>query len=408
MRVLTIIHLYPPHNLGGYEIACQGVMERFGQKGHDVLVLTGDWMSDAAGGDDGVSASGVKVRRTLRGWWDWEEFGPTSPPLAQRVRTERHNQKALRRALRDFRPDVASIWSLGFMSWSLPTLLERQRVPIVLTFLDDWVNHAFMFDAWTRIFDRRPWARPFGAVMGLETRLPAFTGAEVNVASRYIGEQIEQNSRWKFPDAPVMPIGVDTAEFPVSSVEDRPWSWRLLYVGRVVPEKGVPTLVKAIPKISPHARLDIVGHAHDRQKDDLMDLARSLELAADRISFDVASSRPDLRDRYRRADLVVFASEWPEPYGIVPLEAMACGVPVIATGTGGSGEYLVDGVNCRLFQPGDPVSLAAAARNVAEDADLRATIVAGGLETASRLTMDNYANELEGLHVQAGDRARGS
>jgi glycogen synthase len=403
--VLTIIHLYPPHNVGGYEIACQGVMERFGQKGHDVLVLTGDWMSDAAGGDDEVSASGVRVRRTLRGWWDWEEFGPTSPPFAQRVRVERHNQKALRRALRDFRPDVASIWSLGFMSWSLPTVLERQRVPIVLTFLDDWVNHAFMFDAWTRIFDHHPWARPIGAVMGLETRLPAFTGAEANVASRWIGEQIERNGRWKFPGAPVMPIGVDTADFPVSSVEERPWSWRLLYVGRVVPEKGVPTLVKALPLISPHARLDIVGHAHDRQRDDLMDLARSLQLAADRISFDVASSRPDLRDRYRRADLVVFASEWPEPYGIVPLEAMACGVPVIATGTGGSGEFLVDGVNCRLFQAGDPESLAAAARNVAEDAGLRATIVAGGLETARRLSMDNYADELEGLHEQARDRA---
>jgi len=190
----------------------------------------------------------------------------------------------------------------------------------------------------------------------------------------------------------------------VSSVEDRPWSWRLLYVGRVIPEKGVPTLVKALPLISPDARLDIVGHAHQRHRDDLMELAGSLGVA-DRISFDVASSRQDLRDRYRGADLVVFSSEWPEPYGIVPLEAMACGVPVIATGTGGSGEFLVDGGNCRLFRAGDPVSLAAAARNVAEDSDLRATIVAGGMETARRLTMDHYADELERLHVDALDRA---
>jgi glycosyltransferase involved in cell wall biosynthesis len=403
--VLTIIHLYPPHHLGGYEIACQGVMERFGQKGHDVLVLTGDWKSDEEGGSDGASAPNVEVRRTLKGWWDWEKFAGTSPPFPQRAKTERHNQNALRRALGDFRPDVASIWNLGFTSWTLPTLLERQRVPLVLTFLDDWVTKAFAFDAWTRIFDRRPWARPLGAVLGLETRLPSFAGAEANVASRFIGEQIEQNGRWKFPGAPVLPIGVDTAEFPVSPVEDRPWSWRLLYVGRVIPEKGVPTLVKALPLVSPDAQLSIVGHAHDRQRDDLKDLAGSLGVA-DRISFDVASSRQDLRERYRRADLVVFSSEWPEPYGIVPLEAMACGVPVIATGTGGSGEYLVDGVNCRLFRAGDPASLAAAARNVAEDPDLRATIVAGGMETARRLTMDHYADELDRLHVQAWDRAR--
>jgi glycosyltransferase involved in cell wall biosynthesis len=115
-----------------------------------------------------------------------------------------------------------------------------------------------------------------------------------------------------------------------------------------------------------------------------------------------------LRDRYRSSDLVVFASEWPEPYGIVPLEAMACGVPVIATGTGGSGEFLVDGGNCRLFKPGDPESLAAAARDVAEDSELRATIVAGGLETARSLTMDHYADELERLHEGAWERARRS
>jgi glycosyltransferase involved in cell wall biosynthesis len=406
--VLTIIHLYPPRHLGGYEIACRGVMERFGQKGHDVLVLTGDWMADAEGGEDESSASGVKVRRTLKGWWDWDKFAGTSPPLPQRVRSERHNQKALRRVLSDFRPDVASIWNLGYTSWSLPTVLERERIPIVLTFLDDWVTYAFVFDAWTRLFDRRPWARPLGAAMGLETRLPSFRGAEANVASRYIGEMIERNGRWKFPGAPVLPIGVDTADFPVSSVEARPWSWRMMYAGRVVPEKGVPTLVKALPLISPHARLDIVGHAHDRERDSLRDLAGSLGVAQDRISFAVASSRQDLRDRYRSSDLVVFASEWPEPYGIVPLEAMACGVPVIATGTGGSGEFLVDGGNCRLFKPGDPESLAAAARDVAEDSELRATIVAGGLETARSLTMDHYADELERLHEGAWERARRS
>jgi glycogen synthase len=402
LRVLTIIHLYPPHNVGGYEIACQGVMERFAQKGHDVLVLTGDWMSDAAGGDDEVSASGVQVRRTLRGWWDWEAFGPTSPPLAQRVRIERHNQKALRRALRDFRPDVASIWSLGFMSWSLPTVIEGERVPIVLTFLDDWVNHAFLFDAWTRIFDHRPWARPIGAVMGLETRLPTFTGAEANVASRFIGELIELNGRWKFPGAPVMPIGVDTAEFPVSSVEERPWSWRLLYVGRVIPEKGVPTLVRSLVHM-PEATLVVDGPVTNEERDKLAALADELGVGH-RLHL-TRSPRSELAGRYRAADLVVFPTEWPEPYGIVPLEAMACGAPVIATGTGGSGEFLVDGVNCGLFRAGDPVSLAAAARHVAEDSDLRATIVAGGLETARRLTMDHYADELEELHVQAWDQA---
>ncbi|HXN58840.1 MAG TPA: glycosyltransferase family 4 protein [Acidimicrobiales bacterium] len=381
-------------------MACRAVMERFAERGHEIVVLTGDHRM--AGVEDRAESGAVEVRRTLKGWWDWEKWALMSPPFAQRVRAERHNQKALRRALRDFRPDIASIWNLGMTSWTLPTILEGQRVPLVLTFGDDWVTYAFTFDAWTRIFDRRPWARPIGAVMGLETRLPAFTGAEANVASRFIGDLIERNGRWKFPGAPVMPIGVDTAEFPVSSVEDRPWSWRLLYVGRVIPEKGVPTLVRSLVHM-PEATLVVDGTVSSQERDRLTALAAELGVGH-RLNL-TRSPRSELAGCYRRADLVVFASEWPEPYGIVPLEAMACGVPVIATGTGGSGEFLVDGVNCRLFQPGDPVSLAAAARNVAEDADLRATIVAGGLETARRLTMDHYADELEGLHVQARDRA---
>jgi glycosyltransferase involved in cell wall biosynthesis len=153
----------------------------------------------------------------------------------------------------------------------------------------------------------------------------------------------------------------------------------------------------------PEATLLIDGPVTTQERDALAGLAAELGVGH-RLNL-TRSPRSELADRYRSADLVVFPSEWPEPYGIVPLEAMACGVPVIATGTGGSGEFLADGVNCRLFRAGDPVSLAVAARNVAEDADLRATIVAGGMETAHRLTMDHYADELERLHVQTCDRA---
>lgn len=407
MRVLTIIHLYPPHHLGGYEIACQGVMERFVDKGHEVLVLTSGWTS-AKGGDDGPPPSDkVEVRRTLKGWWDWETWAPAAPPLRERIGVERHNEGVLRDALNDFRPDVASIWNLAMTSWTLPTMIESRSVPILLTFLDDWVSYAFRFDAWTRMFERRPWAHPLGRALGLETRLPTFSGASANVASRVIAELIERNGRWKFPGAPVVPIGVNTADFPIMTAQRRPWSWRLLYVGRVVPEKGVATLIKAMAHLGQEAQLDIVGHAHDRYKADLVELIGSLDVA-DRITFDVASSRQDLRHRYRRADLIVFPSEWPEPFGIVPLEAMACAVPVIATGTGGSGEYLVDGGNCVLFQAGDAASLAAAAQNVAADEHLREMIVTGGTATARRLNMDSYADQLERLHVEAaGSRSSG-
>ncbi len=49
------------------------------------------------------------------------------------------------------------------------------------------------------------------------------------------------------------------------------------------------------------------------------------------------------------ADALLFPVQWEEPWGLVPLEAMASGTPVVATGTGGSGEYLRDGDNCLVY-----------------------------------------------------------
>ncbi|HTT86121.1 MAG TPA: glycosyltransferase family 4 protein [Acidimicrobiales bacterium] len=395
MRVLTIIHLYPPHHLGGYEVACRGAMEHFCAEGHDVMVLCSDWRADGVAEDP--LPGNLEVRRQLRGWWDWATWGPTSPRLPERIAVERHNQRALRRALAEFRPDVVSIWNLSMTSWAMATLVEKQLIPIVLTFLDDWVSFSYVFDAWTRMFERRPWARPLGALLGLETRLPTFRGATATNASRMIEDSIGRQSRFAFPGAELVPIGVDTRDFPLTEPENRPWSWRVLYAGRVVAEKGVPTLIKAMPSL-PDATLEVVGHAHPREAEAMRGLAERLGVR-DRVSWGWASSRADLRERYRGADLVVFPSEWAEPFGIVPLEAMACGVPVIATGTGGSGEFLEDGVNCLLFTPGDPDDLARAARRVASDAALRNRIVTGGAATAREMTMARFSEGVETAHL---------
>jgi glycosyltransferase involved in cell wall biosynthesis len=215
-----------------------------------------------------------------------------------------------------------------------------------------------------------------------------------------ISDAVEERSRWKFPDAELIPMGVENRSFPITDPSQAEWSWRLMYSGRMVPEKGVATLIKALPLLPEQATLDLLGHGHESVVAELKALAAALGVG-DRVAFAMASSRQELRDRYRAADVVVFPSEWPEPFGLVPLEAMACGTPVVATGTGGSGEYLEDEVNCLRFTPGDPESLAAAVGRMAEDPDLRSRVVSGGTATARRMTMDLYAEKLEVLHRRA-------
>jgi phosphatidylinositol alpha-1,6-mannosyltransferase len=99
-------------------------------------------------------------------------------------------------------------------------------------------------------------------------------------------------------------------------------------------------------------------------------------------------------------DALLFPVRWAEPWGLVPLEAMAAGTPVVASGRGGSGEYLRDGENSLIFDPdGGPGALAAAVKRLAGDAAMRARLVEGGRATAGALDPRGFetavAEELE-------------
>jgi glycosyltransferase involved in cell wall biosynthesis len=154
-----------------------------------------------------------------------------------------------------------------------------------------------------------------------------------------------------------------------------------------------------LPLLPEDAHLEIDGYGAPEVVDELVALAISLGVS-ERVTF-TRSPRSTLADRYRNADVVLFPSEWAEPFGLVPLEAMARGTPVVATGTGGSGEFLHDGDNCLLFPPGDPSALAAAVLRLASDGDLRRRVAEGGARTAREMTIDRYAERLEAVHEEA-------
>jgi glycosyltransferase involved in cell wall biosynthesis len=78
-------------------------------------------------------------------------------------------------------------------------------------------------------------------------------------------------------------------------------------------------------------------------------------------------------------------------------------VPVVATGTGGSAEFLSHGINCLLYQAGDAPGLAEAVQRLAVDGEMRAGLVEAGLRTAAELTVDRLAEVLEAWHRGAAD-----
>ncbi|HET6908280.1 MAG TPA: glycosyltransferase family 4 protein [Mycobacteriales bacterium] len=397
MRILTISNTYPPHHYGGYELTCADVMQRFVDAGHDVLVLTST-VRVAGAGDD---AQAVEVRRALSVAWDWDVNMPRRPRSPVTAwRHARHDLGVVTSAIREHRPDVVSVWHFGALTLPLLVAAEDAGLPMVVTVANDWLLHAEELDAWSRRW--RFWGnrlRP--TVAGVPTRLPQLTEAHFNFVSAYTRDRAAASTPFRVGDAPIVHPGIDTDDFPITgsaAVPDQ-WDWRLLYVGRVTPDKGVATAVLALQALPDRATLDIVGDGEPAYVESLRRLAVDLHMT-DRVRFD-RCSRSELAARYEAADAVIFPSEWPEPFGLVPIEAMACGVPVVATGTGGSGEFLVDGDNCLRFPAGNAQALAARLQRLAGDSELRSRLLAGGRRTAAELTADAYADTLLELHVTA-------
>lgn len=396
--------MYPPHHLGGYELSCRDVVDRLRRRGHDVTVLTTTMRVAGVSDPPGERDAGV--------WRDLDFYFRDgdlwSPPLPRRVAIERHNQRVLRAALDRVRPEVVSVWHMGAMSLGLLRTLAERDVPLVYAVCDDWLSYGPVVDRWGSLFRRRRsrWLAPVvERVTGLPTTVPDVgrTGSFLFVSDLTRRRSVDATP-WTFSDSTVVYSGIDRTDFPEPTGDDRrrPWRWRLLYVGRLDPRKGIETVLRALERLPAEATLSIVGRGSAAERRRVDDVVAELGLGA-RVSIG-ETDRPGLRAQYLDADVFVFPSEWEEPFGLVPVEAMACATPVVATAVGGSAEFLVDGANCLRFPAADPAALAAAIERLAADPWLRDRLVAGGLHTARELDVDRLADVFEQWHDAAASR----
>ncbi len=404
VRILCVTLLYPPHHLGGYERVCQDVLERLVRRGHDVTVLTSNERQPGIDDPADERSSQPVVRRDLI---SYHRRGTLEvPALRERLRAERHNQSALRAAIEECEPDVVTPWHMGALSVGLLSALMRSGRPLVYGVCDDWPTYVRVVDPWARLFTGRKAVsvvaeRLTGVPCGAPPLGPSGTFCFLSETTRRRCVEYPGNSPW--PSTAVVYTGIDLTSFRPGP---RPagFNWRLLYAGRPDRRKGITTLVRSLAYL-PEATLTAYlppGHLDggDAPVAELRALAGDIGVES-RVELIEGSGVAAMVEQYERSDVVVFPSEWPEPLGLVPVEAMACGVPVVATGVGGSGEYLVDGANAVLFEPGDAVALARAVTRVAGDAALRERLVAGGLRTSEQFDVERTADAYEAWFAAA-------
>ena len=276
-------------------------------------------------------------------------------PMRERARNEWRDVRALRRVVATVHPELLYIWNMGGLTRSLLKVAQDTRLPIVYDIFDNWLAIPVDTAEWTEFWQRQPYSplrralkAPLRWALGglLPMELPALDLRHVLFKSVYLKQAALRFGR-PVEQAPVLYHGVRLGDFrPRSERDGRPeGDCRVLYVGQVAPHKGVHTLLEALALLAEGRRggdlsLTVAGSGlHPEYEEGLRATAQSPGLVG-RVHFRGMVPHTALPELYRGHDLLVFPSTWEEPFGLTQIEAMASGIPVIGTGTGGSGEIL--------------------------------------------------------------------
>ena len=208
--------------------------------------------------------------------------------------------------------------------------------------------------------------------------------------------------------ATVVPCGVDVNSF-VPTPRPPTGPPRLLVLGRLVERKGVGNVITALGEL-PGVELVIAGGPERDALSADPEVCRLRKLAedngsADRVTFVGRVHRGDVPTLISSVDVVV-AVPWYEPFGIVPLEAMACGRPVVGSAVGGLLDTIVPGHTGELVPPRRPDVLAGALRSLLADPERQAAYGSAGYERAVRIyRWEQVAAATEAVYASVLERA---
>ena len=400
MKILVISALYPPHHLGGYELRCRDIVQALRQRGHEVEVLTSDYRLPAVT----TNSPEANVDRSLRihGF-----FGNPWLDIRHLRDLEFHNHNLLRATIARVKPDVVHLWSMGGLSKSFVFTLARLNVPVVYDVSDHWIARSMKADVWLDWWNRPNASLParlLRACWSWTGRREAWDRIAPTNPIRHARfpriyfcsaamREITERAGFPVGHAAVIHCPVDIVRFhgePPPAV--RP-VLKLLYVGRVVEDKGVMTALLALMKLKGTfaGELTVCGQGDPAYEARLKRLVLEQALPV-RFITATAAEMPEI---YRQHHALLFTSEWEEPFALTPLEAMACGLPVIGTTTGGSRELLHHGQNALTYTAGKPEELAQRIRELTDDPALARRLAVTAQKDLARFALPVIVDQIE-------------
>ncbi len=354
---------------GGVQVHVRQLADALRAEGHEVLILA---PGDPGSGGPGVTIVGRAVRVPYAGTVAPVCFGPGA-------------WRRIRGALDRFRPDVVHVHEPMSPSTSMLATMAS-GVPVVATFHAYLERSRLLVTAAPLL--RVVWRR-------LDGRIAVSRAAAGFVGRAFAGElEIVSN-------------GVDVERFagPAEPAPGLPPGRRILWVGRLDPQKGFAVMVRAFQRLASHlpdVHLVVAGEGRDREALDLLTAE-----ARGRVVMLGAVPNEDLPAYHAAADVYVSSATGQESFGYVLVEAMASGLPVVATDIAGYRDVVRDGIEGLLVPPRDAGSLARALREVLSDPALAARLGAAGRRRAGAYAWSEVRPRIEAVYRRALDRPSG-
>ncbi len=387
MRILALTSKYPPHHGGVIDNHCPTIVESMRLRGHDVLVLTSNH-----GLKTELREDVVHRRLQLNGL----HGHPLLTKFHDMKPVELHNHGVLKETIAEFKPDVIHVFSLSGLSKSLIFSLRNARVPTVYDVYDYWLSAEVAEDPWLKFWNapslpfleqssrtalemsgergRLDSTAPTRMQKGYD-RLPIYGDAKTRakVAPNSIAgfrfdriyfcsgtlKELTEQVGFCVNHADVIYPCISTQSFfgelkPASAPIKK-----FLIVANLAPQSGVLTALKAI-KRARAAKLDVSASVYGRGDSKYLAELRSFVVSnALPVEFlSVPNQNTDLPAIYKKHDALLHPVEWAEPFPFTPLEAMACGLPVIGTASREAEELLRHGENAFTYPAGDDEQLA--------------------------------------------------
>ncbi|HAO80418.1 MAG TPA: hypothetical protein DCQ92_15910 [Verrucomicrobia subdivision 3 bacterium] len=367
MKILVVTNLYPPHHVGGYELGCRDIVEKLRTRGHVVRVLTSTFRLGENSGAE------TDVERSLHYAAD-----AAGPPHDKRVECRK-----LAQAIKNFTPDVVYFWNqAGLCRW-LP-MAARWHGCRPAFFLSDTNFVSWRVGAWLArfAFGEGMVSKVVRTIFGktfLVRGWPVIQNRPCHFASEFL-RALAQKSGIRIAEktSVVAHWGIEPAQFTAAPRERWPVR-RLLYAGQLIPQKGVHTAIAAFALLAKEPGFEALtftlagGGMHPDYERKLREMPEQLGVAG-RVRFLGKVPRAELPNIYAAHDVLIFPSEWDEPFAITPLEAIAGGLAVVGTTTGGSGELFRNRETAMTFRAGDAADCARAIRELCGDRELFQTI----------------------------------